>query len=215
MASILIVDDEEAVLQMVGRILEKAGFEVTAVQSGEAAMARIEAQEFDALLTDVVMPGMSGIDLVLEVRRKCPGLPVCCMTGYVETRPPLFDQIPVINKPFDPRELVETVRTMTGQPAVPPPATPHRAIPLAEWRDHMERTKAAFLRAKSEVLEIAAEGLDAIPHPDRFVRLERARREETEAFAKYQRAVACYQNAVRKGARSEPEGSAESPDRSK
>jgi hypothetical protein len=81
---ILVVDDEPGVRSVVCRMLERAGFEAVQTDSGAAALAALERADvpFDLLLTDLVMPGMHGRELIARVRRARPAMPVVCMTGY-------------------------------------------------------------------------------------------------------------------------------------
>ena len=79
------VDDDEVVLLMVERLLERAGYDVTAFARPEGLLEALEhdADCFDLLVTDYSMPGMSGIDLARAVRRLRPGLPVIVSSGFV------------------------------------------------------------------------------------------------------------------------------------
>lgn len=82
--SVLLVDDEPSVRHVVRRMLEREGHTVVEADGGVAALAAIRTAErpFDVLLTDLVMPGMHGRELVLHVRREYASIPVVCMSGY-------------------------------------------------------------------------------------------------------------------------------------
>jgi two-component system cell cycle sensor histidine kinase/response regulator CckA len=82
--TILVVDDEPNVLQLVGSILEEAGYSVIGASSAESAIKAFDKMERhpDLLLTDVVMPGMSGPMLVDQLLTKQPALKVLFMSGY-------------------------------------------------------------------------------------------------------------------------------------
>lgn len=82
--TVLVVDDEQDVLRLLQRILSEEGYEVVAAKSGEAAIKAFEGLERhpDLLLTDVVMPGMSGPMLVDHLRGVDPNLKVLFMSGY-------------------------------------------------------------------------------------------------------------------------------------
>jgi PAS domain S-box-containing protein len=79
------VDDDEVVLTMVERLLDRAGFEVTAFSRPEALLEAVKqgAASFDLLVTDYSMPGMSGLDLAREIGAHCPGMPVVVSSGFV------------------------------------------------------------------------------------------------------------------------------------
>jgi two-component system, cell cycle sensor histidine kinase and response regulator CckA len=82
--TILVVDDEPNVLQLVASILEEAGYIVIGASSADGAIKAFDklARRPDLLLTDVVMPGMSGPMLVDQLLTKQPGLKVLFMSGY-------------------------------------------------------------------------------------------------------------------------------------
>jgi EAL domain-containing protein (putative c-di-GMP-specific phosphodiesterase class I) len=80
-ASLLLVDDEPALLKVTKRMLERRGYRVTACQNGNEALAWLERERFDAMLTDVHMPGISGLKLLKAVRERDLDIPVVLMTG--------------------------------------------------------------------------------------------------------------------------------------
>jgi len=112
--SILVAEDEDAVRDLVVKILGGKGYNVLAAPSGQAAIDlwRRHAGAFDLLLTDLIMPGgMSGAQLAERLRAEKPGLRVITMSGYrgataVEAPGPGF-----LQKPFDPARLATAVRT--------------------------------------------------------------------------------------------------------
>ena len=78
---VLIVDDEAAIRFGVSEALSYAGYEVEAVGDGEEALQRIGARRFEAVLSDISMPGMDGVELLRRVRRLDFDLPVILLTG--------------------------------------------------------------------------------------------------------------------------------------
>jgi signal transduction histidine kinase len=117
--TILVAEDEDAVRAMVTTALERWGHKVVAVRTGEAALAELESRpgEVGVLLTDVVMPGMSGLELIERARRRHPGLRAVCMSGYMPvTIGPGADQTNVrfMGKPFTLKQLEETIRQVLG-----------------------------------------------------------------------------------------------------
>lgn len=109
--SILVVDDEEMILTMVETILSDYGYRVTTVASGQKALAVLarEGASVDLLVTDLVMPGMSGRELVERARQLDPRLRILCMSGYVL---PADKQTGAdyLQKPFTSRELLAAVK---------------------------------------------------------------------------------------------------------
>ena len=84
--TILLVDDDDAVLRVVQRVLRVRGYAVVSAPSGAEALRLFEDQsgEFDLLLTDMVMPGVPGRELADEILRRKPGIKVLYMSGYTE-----------------------------------------------------------------------------------------------------------------------------------
>jgi len=116
-----LVEDEELVRKVVARILERAGYRVLVAGNGDEALAICERAPvpIDALVTDVVMPGLGGRELAALVVERFPNLKVLFMTGYTDDellRRGLFDQVrAIIVKPFSPRDLLRRLReVLTG-----------------------------------------------------------------------------------------------------
>ncbi|MFP4321211.1 MAG: response regulator transcription factor [Anaerolineales bacterium] len=81
-ARVLVVDDEGAIRYSVTKTLQRIGYKVDAVASGEEALELLDQKEFDVVLTDIRMPGMTGVELLSHVREKYPDTSVTLMTGY-------------------------------------------------------------------------------------------------------------------------------------
>jgi len=81
-ASILVVDDEPIILKSLEAMLRAEGYGVDLARNAEEALEKIVDRPFDLVLTDVAMPGMSGIELLKEVRAKIPDTVVIVITGY-------------------------------------------------------------------------------------------------------------------------------------
>jgi two-component system, cell cycle sensor histidine kinase and response regulator CckA len=87
---ILVVDDDNTVVQILIKTLTEAGYEATGETNGEAALNRFRASPdaYDLIITDLTMPGMTGIDLNSEIQAIRPDLPVVMTTGYGEVLSP-------------------------------------------------------------------------------------------------------------------------------
>ena len=119
--TLLLVDDEDAVLQVTARILSGAGYRVLTAPDAAEALRLLERHggEVAALVTDVVMPGMDGRQLARIAAGRRPGLCVVFVSGFAES---LFDEhgnnlepgSTILAKPFDRESLVDTVRTALG-----------------------------------------------------------------------------------------------------
>ena len=79
---ILIVDDEENVLALCQTILQKRGYEVECASTAEEALDRLETELFDVVITDLKMPGMSGLDLLTKAKALNPFVPFVMLTGF-------------------------------------------------------------------------------------------------------------------------------------
>lgn len=81
-ATILVVDDEGAIRYSVTKTLERTGYQVVTASSGEEALAILTERDFDVVLTDIRMPGISGVDLLAQIKEQSPDAVVILMTGY-------------------------------------------------------------------------------------------------------------------------------------
>jgi len=110
---ILLVDDDADLLQLISMRLTAAGYAVTAVESGEAALASFAASRPAAIVTDLRMRGMDGMALFDAIHRQAPSLPVVILTAHgtipeavAATRRGVFS---FLTKPFDSKVLTDTV----------------------------------------------------------------------------------------------------------
>lgn len=79
---ILVADDEAMMRNLILKILETQGYRVSVVSSGDEALEMLKAEKYDLLMTDVKMPGMTGFDLLKQVKVEWPEMAVIIMTGY-------------------------------------------------------------------------------------------------------------------------------------
>ncbi len=116
--TVLIVEDEELVRDVATRILTQHGYEVLVAASGDAASALIDGHpgKIELLLTDVVMPGLTGRELAEQVSETRPEIRVLYMSGYPESviaSQGVLDQgISFVSKPFNAADLLEHVRAV-------------------------------------------------------------------------------------------------------
>ena len=119
MARILIAEDDTSMLGFLKLALEKAGHTVREESNGVDALNRIkdkEEQDFDLLLTDIVMPGMDGIELSQEATKAKPDIKVMFITGFSAVAVGREDFDPdkakILSKPFHLNDLVDQVETL-------------------------------------------------------------------------------------------------------
>ena len=112
--TVLLAEDEDAVRVFVERVLTGAGYRVVTATSGTSALELAALQaHLDLLFTDVIMPGMSGVQLAEELAKVHPGLPVIYASGYSEEGLPSGageTTVPYLPKPFSAEQLLASVR---------------------------------------------------------------------------------------------------------
>jgi YesN/AraC family two-component response regulator len=112
-ATVLVVDDEAVILHLVSLSLrEKVGCTVLTATNGKDALELLGKCDVQLLLTDVVMPGMNGSELVRRARLIKPELAACFISGFSEEYEARGAGTPFIQKPFDLGHLASVVRTM-------------------------------------------------------------------------------------------------------
>ena len=116
--TILLVEDSEVVRDVIARMLEGGGFSVLQTSGGEEALAMSRRGDapIDLLLTDIVMPEMSGVELADRLERERPGMRILFMTGYAEevvvNEGILGKHRECIGKPFTREQITKRVRTI-------------------------------------------------------------------------------------------------------
>lgn len=103
---ILVVDDEPAVRALVRTILEHAGHEVVEAATGEEALDLLRVRSPDVLLTDIVMPGMSGLALAAHAHQLRPTMPVMFMSGFAARYADELIGSICLRKPFTASQLL-------------------------------------------------------------------------------------------------------------
>lgn len=115
MIRILLAEDDQVMREYLTRALERSGYAVSAVDRGTAAIPLIEAERFDLLLTDIVMPEMDGIELAQKAAEIAPDMRVMFITGFAAVTLKAGKAMPqarVLSKPFHLRDLVMEVDRM-------------------------------------------------------------------------------------------------------
>jgi CheY-like chemotaxis protein len=111
---VLAVDDDEAVLTLFANVLTDAGYEVSTAQDGVKALRMAQAQSFDLLLTDLVMPDRDGIEVIQSIRKQQPNMKIIAISGAfggnMLRAAELLGAHATVLKPCSPSQLLTIVR---------------------------------------------------------------------------------------------------------
>ncbi|AVD83962.1 hybrid sensor histidine kinase/response regulator [Pseudomonas sp. SWI6] len=113
--TVLLVDDDHLVRDMIGDVLRQYGYQVRQAHNGEQALAQLD-EGIDLLLTDFAMPEFNGAQLAVAVRERFPRLPVVFLTGYAELQGLELPGSLVIQKPVQAEELARILKELLGMP---------------------------------------------------------------------------------------------------
>ena len=151
--TILLVEDDSSVRQSATMVLERSGFEVTAVGDGKEALDLLTRQRVDLVLLDVMLPVMDGFEVCREIRRTSR-LPVVMLTARIDTTDVVvgleLGADDYVTKPFEGRELVARVRAVLRRAAAEPDS------PLIQIRDLEIDAAAHRASRRGEALELTA-----------------------------------------------------------
>jgi two-component system response regulator GlrR len=152
--AVLLVDDDKDLLQLIAMRLSAAGYAVTAVESGEAALAALAVSRPQVVVTDLRMQGMDGMALFDAIHRDSPSMPVLILTAHgtipeavSATRRGVFS---FLTKPFEPKVLLDTVAEAMRLSS--PPASGE----LESWRAELITRSSAMEDLLSQARRVAA-----------------------------------------------------------
>ena len=122
MARILVVDDDLNVQKLLKKVLENAGYEVLVASDGPSAVTIARDDPPHLMISDILMPGMDGIDTMVELRREYPHVKVIAISGGGHIAPENYLKIAsefgatrTLLKPFTPLKLIALVKEMLGE----------------------------------------------------------------------------------------------------
>ena len=149
---ILIVDDDEALRESLEMILSAEGYSILLAESGERALEIVEDQDVDAVVCDLRMPGLDGFDVLPQIARKRPGIPIILMSAHgtddlaVEAiQRGAYDYLA---KPFQPAEIRLTLRKAQEREAL------RKRSELLERDMSRELGERAIVAASDRVIEL-------------------------------------------------------------
>lgn len=119
MSSILVVDDDASVRDVISEILRADGHTVTEAVNGHDALAQLNRQPFDLVITDLIMPEKEGLETIAEIRRRDTEVPIVAISGggrigpgdYLETSR-FIGANATLAKPFARQELLTTIHDL-------------------------------------------------------------------------------------------------------
>src|SRR3989442_13883103 len=118
---VLVIDDEESMRHALLRALKRAGYVVEAAATGREGVDRLRSGSFDAVVTDVRLPDLSGLDVVALLTETSPGTPVVVMTAYADVETALEAMKrgarDFLTKPFETAALLAVLEREVGRPA--------------------------------------------------------------------------------------------------
>lgn len=122
MSAILVIDDDASVREVVSEMLRLEGHDVTIAENGQEAIARLAAQSFELVITDLIMPEKEGIETIAEIRRGDDSIPIIAISGggrlgpgdYLETARYIGADA-TLAKPFARQELLATIEQLLAR----------------------------------------------------------------------------------------------------
>ena len=176
---ILLVDDESAITENLAPFLIRSGFQVSTASNGQEALAKVESESPDLIVSDVLMPKMDGREMLRSLRRVDNWIPIILLTqvGEAFERAMALEEgaDDYINKPFEPHELVARIRAVLrrAKPGKPPLAAAWD-LSCGELRFDRRARRASL---NGEELTLTPKALVLLEylmtHPDELVTRER------------------------------------------
>lgn len=116
MAKILLIDDVDAARSTMREMLERGGHKVVEAKTGLEGMKLLETEPVDAIITDIIMPDMEGLESIQRMKSRFPDIPIIAVTGSIDT-PYLrlaldFGAATGLYKPFKQKELLAALRAV-------------------------------------------------------------------------------------------------------
>jgi DNA-binding response OmpR family regulator len=131
MSRILLIEDDHSLRRALRLALEKSGYEVVEAAEGREGLATLKLQPVDLVVTDIIMPGMEGIETITALRKLNPQLKIIAISGGGRSsaddylRMALqFGAAQVFAKPFEIGTLCSAIAELLGNPGTEPPSSP-------------------------------------------------------------------------------------------
>ncbi|MBN2382191.1 GAF domain-containing protein [bacterium] len=144
---VLLIDDEKLFREMMSDILRKENYKVTIAEEGQKGIALAKKEEFDLIILDIYMPGLSGLDTLLALKKFCPELPVIMVTA--KDTPENYEESMRIGasdyllKPVSRERLLRSIKTVTERQ--------RHMLSEAQWLDSLTRLKRGTEKFKTQL----------------------------------------------------------------
>ncbi len=201
MRTILVIDDDERIRELVAEYLSTRGFSVDTAQDGESGLARLQGAGYDLVVLDVMMPGRDGFEVVREIRRDSR-VPIIMLTARGDETDRIVglelgadDYLP---KPFNPRELLARIQAVLRRSDEPIAATARLAAgPLTVDLDRrlveLQGTPIDLTTTEFELLRTLVAHAGRVISRERLMELARG-----EDFASFDRSVDVHISHIRR-----------------
>jgi DNA-binding NtrC family response regulator len=118
MGNILVADDDKTCRDSIQKVLEREGHTVHAAENVDSALAALDTQRFDLVVCDYRMPGKTGLDLLIELKRRQASVPVLMISAYADALAEeaimQLGALELMKKPIRRRELVTRAASVMG-----------------------------------------------------------------------------------------------------
>jgi len=161
-ARVLVVDDDPVVAKSFDRVLSGKGYAVITARDGPEALAKLAREDYDAVFTDIRMPGMDGLEVAARIKATRPWLPVVIVTGYgspaSEARAKEIGVAGFLHKPLSPEMIEGSAREAMTRKAVDrvAPAAMAKPAEVALTAQQAAAAPSAGRFAKDVALFVAA-----------------------------------------------------------
>lgn len=119
MKTILLIDDETDILQLLQRILENSGYNVLTAENGKIADRLLDKHSFDLVITDIIMPDKDGMEVIFQLKQTSPGIKIIAISGGGKLAPEGYLKMAeiagadaIIQKPFESSDLLQVVNNL-------------------------------------------------------------------------------------------------------
>lgn len=147
---VLVVDDDPVISKSFTRVLAGKGYIVVSAENGQEALSKVANEQYDAVFTDIRMPGMDGIEVAEKLRASQPWTPVVIITGYGspdnEARAGAAGVSGFLHKPLSPEMIRQSVEAALAVAKPAPAAIPQTVAGAAAQPAAKGRTFLGFIR---------------------------------------------------------------------